>query len=241
MTHEEAGVPPVSRPSSRTEERKFRMCVALFPRGKFPGSLACLPSVCGRLLPNLLGVRAPLGSGLVVWPRRPGLCPSGSVFLPCFFDATSHVQSGLSVERPGRHTYDMILWTWDWLLGSGSFLLFISTSSLSFSSSSLLAPSGAVHLCSPRRHTLSVLVSTRSASAANHLWTFSTRCVSVDLHLLSSISRVAWALRPCTGCSARSTECLTTKACRTLRKSLRTSVHSSAPEGHWVCCPVWDG
>ena len=35
---------------AHTERRKFRLCVALQTRGKFPGSLVCLPPVCGALV-----------------------------------------------------------------------------------------------------------------------------------------------------------------------------------------------
>ena len=92
---------------THTERRKFRLCVALQTRGKFPGSLVCLPPVCGawplvcwsclrlwRLVFSsgpcpLAAVPGPLLwavcclvllSGLVVWPCR--LLPSrpGSLF-----------------------------------------------------------------------------------------------------------------------------------------------------------------
>ena len=56
--------------------------------------------------------------------------------------------------------------------------------------------------------------------------------------LLRSISRMAWPLRPCV-CVVRYKFNGVSRS--TLLRAPVTSVQSSAPEGHQVCCPVWAG
>ena len=73
--------------------------------GKCLGSLVCL---CGRLFLGVLGVWA----GFVVWPRRRGLCPPGSVSsLFLFYDQrrAERALRGCRISKEGRRPKDRSL------------------------------------------------------------------------------------------------------------------------------------
>ena len=185
MTHEEAAISPVSRPSSRTElvsgssNASESFLAPWFVCLRCVGACSLVCWACGRLRRLVLCCLFPLVDP-VVWPRRPGPCPPISEFPPFSLLRPASVQSGLSVVvgfprrgddprtdlQEGISLFVRFTWTWDRLMGVHFCMFPIVSFRVSFSAR-------------PLSDVAASQVPT-VAAAAEFLYSLSSRCRSIS-------------------------------------------------------------